>query len=108
MLAPCSVELLTQVTTSRFLLKAEKVFKLANEDAESVMESMIRRHKSLFMEVGEMNQQAQRKQKEQYKKCKGLVDYNFKIGDEVLLRCRRQEKVTNVKTGGWVHSQLLN
>ena len=44
------------------------------------MESMIRRHKSLFMEVGKINQQAPKKQKEQHKKCKGLVDYDFKIG----------------------------
>ena len=80
----------------RFPLEAEKACELANEedmlkilqttDAESVMESIIKKQKALFMEVDERIQQAQKKQKEQYKKRKGIVDYDFKIGDEVLRR----------------------
>ena len=39
---------------------------------------------AIFKTTDERIQKAQEKQKEQYKKQKGVVEYNFKIGDEVL------------------------
>ena len=57
----------------RFPLEAEKACELANEEdvleilhatgVESVMESMIKKQKALFMEVDERIQQVQKKQK---------------------------------------------
>ena len=55
-------------------------------DVEKYLEDIIRKQESLFLSVVERIKEAQKKQKEQYKRRKVTVDYSFKISDEVLRR----------------------
>ncbi len=54
----------------------------------------------IFKTADERIKLAQQKQKEQYKKRKGIVEYNFKIGKKVLRRNTLQ-KTRKGKTDGW-------
>ncbi len=52
---------------------------------------ILKKQEAIFKAADERIQEAQRKQQEQYRKRKGVVDYKFKIGDKVLRRNMRQK-----------------
>ena len=85
----------------RFPLEVESACEPASEqdftemlqtvDAEVFLEKLIEKQDEVFKTVDKRIQEAQKKQKEQYKKRKGIVDYKFKIGDKVLRRNMQQK-----------------
>ena len=80
----------------RFPLEAEKESESTSvEDAskmihaadiDSVLRKMLEKQKKIFKTADERIKLAQQKQKQQYKKRKGIVEYNYMIGDKVLRR----------------------
>ena len=85
----------------RFPLEAEKegerasmedIFEsLQSADVEDVLEKLIQKQQEIFKAADERIVEAQKKQKEQYKKRKGVIDYQFKEGDKVLRRNMKQK-----------------
>ncbi len=50
------------------------------------LDKILKKQAEIFKTADERIKLAQQKQKEQYKKRKGIVEYNFKIGNKVLRR----------------------
>ena len=85
----------------RFPLEAEKegerasmedIFEsLQSADVEDVLEKLIQKQQEIFKAADGRIVEAQKKQKEQYKKRKGIIDYQFKEGDKVLRRNMKQK-----------------
>ncbi len=50
------------------------------------LDKILKKQVEIFKTADERINLAQQKQKEQYKKWKGIVEYNFKIGNKVLRR----------------------
>ena len=57
---------------------------------EDVLEKLIQKQQEFKAADGRIVE-AQKKQKEQYKKQKGIIDYQFKEGDKVLRRNMKQK-----------------
>ena len=91
----------------RFPLEAEKegerasmedIFEsLQSADVEDVLEKLIQKQQQIFKAADERIVEAQKKQKEQYKKRKGIIDYQFKEGDKVLRRNMKQKTLKGSK-----------
>ena len=64
---------------------------LQSADVEDVLEKLIQKQQKIFRTADERIVEAQKKQKEQYKKQKGIIDYHFKEGDKVLWRNMKQK-----------------
>ncbi len=82
----------------RFPLEAEKQLKsTTSEDVGLVLQTadvettLDKKQARIFKTADERIKLAQQKQKEQYKKRKGIVEYNFKIGNKVQRRSMLQK-----------------
>ena len=83
----------------RFPLEAEKQGQRecfenilnTSEDIEGIMQRFIKKQQNIFVSAELNTQKSQKKQKEQYLKRKGMLQYGFKEGDMVLRRNMRQK-----------------
>ena len=96
----------------RFPLEAEKEAEsssiekamddIAKADADEYIGNIVEKQKTIFPKADSNIKAAQEKQKEQYARRKGIVKYNFNIGDKVLRRNMQQKtkKGKRWKIGG--------
>ena len=102
----------------RFPLEAEKMaesvsVERAMEDNDKVniddyISNIIEKQKVIFPKADSNIKVAQNKQKELYTRRKGIVEYNFKIGDKVLRRNMQQltKKGKKMEDRWRIHSLL--
>lgn len=78
-------------------------------DIDDYISNIIEKQKVIFPKADNNIKVAQNKQKELYTRRKGIVEYNFKIGDKVLRRNMQQltKKGKRWKIDGLVHILLL-
>ena len=81
-------------------------------DIEQVIDRIIEKQTSLFREVEQRITNAQEKQKEQYQRRKGIVQYLFEIGCKVLRRNMKQKTKKEHKSkdrwlGPYTNAELL-
>lgn len=60
-------------------------------DIDSYVEKVFQKQETIFQVADERIKRSQEKQKEQYRKRKGLINYNFKEGSKVLRRNMKQK-----------------
>ena len=61
-----------------------------------IIGNIVEKQKTIFPKADSNIKAPQEKQKEQYTRRKGIVKYNFNIGDKVL-RCNMQQKTKKGK-----------
>ena len=69
---------------------------IAKADADEYIGNIVEKQKTIFPKADSNIKAAQEKHKEQYARRKGIVKYNFNIGDKVL-RCNMQQKTKKGK-----------
>ena len=86
---------------ARFPLEAEKVAEtnsleeavddICTADTDKYIKEILEKQKSIFSKTDANIKSAQEKQKKQYAERKGITEYGFKIGDQVLRRNMQQK-----------------